>query len=109
MDKIWDTDSIPAIPYIFGQNYHVWSMCIMPRRGSRIGWALAVGGALQAAVLDGDADTITHYAFADWAEHGVTQNVAWEPIYDSLSIKSTFLDADNDRFYVLFHDGYLPR
>lgn len=105
IEKKWNKDSVPSYHPIF-QQADVWWKRHRSTAGSRIGWGL-LGARFQAAVLDGEADTITHYAFLDWPEQGITKNVSWDPLHSTLGMKGTFLDNQTDRFYVLLYDRNL--
>ncbi len=53
------------------------------------------------ALLDGEANTITEFNFANWEQYSLVQNVNWNQ-HGSESLNSVWVDESSNRMYCLF-------
>ena len=104
IDDCWNCSSVPAFNSVFC-NRHIWWLS---HHGERHLIPIATVGEytyLSVALLDGEADTITHYHFMDNLTYGITANVTGYTQGGQEGIRKTWVDYDSKRLYVFFADG----
>lgn len=99
VEKYWDSGTVPAFNAAFESNYL--------GHARHDGCYIAVIAKLQEyfAVLDGEANTITHYIFETVG--GLTKNVNWTKLHETPNwgIFGVHIDEENDRIYVAINYG----
>lgn len=104
IDKGWDcSTSTPQFNSAFCNEQIWWGVHHGEGRYTPIG-TIANDKQIHIALLDGEADSITHYHFADWATYGITQNVTWALAESSnwrIRLESTWFDELTNRLYAL--------
>lgn len=110
VDKYWDTGTTPAFSTAWdsfswsaGDDWHSEGQYVLVGPHD-----VSAPGIIE--ILDGEADTIRTFAFADYPAYSLTQNVNWSPsnaVVTSGHISCGWLDVANDRLYVCFINGYI--
>lgn len=110
VDQYWDGTTTPGFPsFICGggsADEHVWILN-HHHDGHLIALCTIWSGLRCVWLLDGEANTITNYYFDTAAEHSITANVAYSGSADYTAINATWVDAANNRIYLLMVDSYI--
>lgn len=104
IDDCWTTASVPAFPEYLGNTAGVW---FDSYKGA--GEYVPVGhqsGVV--SVLNGETDTITTYAFYDFASYGISKNVNWTVPAGTgaYELAKVSIDYDTKRMYVALVRSY---
>lgn len=110
IDKFWNTTSTPAFNSIFTLTGAMW-WDAYHGEGDYVPVANEVG-VIQ--LLNGEADTITTYAFYSHGSYGIAKNVDWEPVskegasfISDMKISKVWVDVSSMRMYVALIRTYI--
>ena len=104
IDKSWDTTTVPAFPDYFATTSGAW-WDSYHGEGDYVPLGHQNG---VISVLDGNADTITTYAFNDLSAYGIAQNVTWTPVGSgAMTLQKVWIDAASSKMYVALVRTYL--
>lgn len=100
VDDCWDITTAPAFNSdVFSASQHVWY-----KRDQGERYLIPISNKEYnvkcVALLNADADTITHYYFLTIAGWGITQNVTWTSPSEYAEITHTQIDLANNRLWV---------
>lgn len=110
VDKAWSTASVPAFSSYFVDSGNTWWDSY---HGD--GVYVPVGNSNGViAVLNTQSDTITTYAFYDFAAYGISKNITWTPItragwehITGMTLSKVWIDAATNRMYVALTRSYI--
>lgn len=97
----WDTTTSPGFNIAYASSCW-WHF----DKGSRYLIPVTTNGLGMVSVLNGEADTITLYAFLDQPAYSVTKNINYTFPHTGYGINKTFIDFDNKRLWILLVSGY---